>query len=157
MSNIPKPLLIGRALSKSKGKRMPTPIINTGGETLKLQVNTVIREASEVDEDGILITNISEPKPGPKRHLGKTLYQSKTTLNDDEMSQLRNLVNEVSGDDEPTEKDRQMHLPQSKDFYLGPILLYKHKQKFPADMSKRNSRIVAKESESFRLTKGVLY
>lgn len=67
------------------------------------------------------------------------------------------FINRVSGDDEPTEKDRQMNLPQSKDFYLGPILLYKHKQKFPADMSKRNSRIVAKESESFRLTKGVLY
>jgi len=74
MPNILKPLLIGRALSKSKEKRMPTPTINTGGETLKLQVNTVNEEASEVDEDGILMTNISEPK----HDLGKTLDQSKT-------------------------------------------------------------------------------
>ncbi|KAF6018419.1 hypothetical protein EB796_023275 [Bugula neritina] len=49
-------------------------------------------EASEVDEDGILMTNISEPK----HDLGKTLDQSKTTLNDDEMNQLRNIVNEFS-------------------------------------------------------------
>lgn len=53
--------------------------------------------------------------------------------------------------------DEEMRNAQSRDFYLGPILKYLEKGKFPADMTKRNSRLVRKDSEDFQLVNGVLY
>lgn len=56
-----------------------------------------------------------------------------------------------------TKIENDMKHAQSRDYYLGPILLYLEKNKFPVDISKSNARMVKKDSENFQIVNGVLY
>ena len=68
------------------------------------------------------------------------------------------FVNMITSDEkESTEEEREMSVYQSKDFYLGPIMLFKTKEKVPHDATKRNARLIKKQSEDFELIHGVLY
>ena len=61
--------MVGRSVSHTgkagtESKRFQVPIINTSGNKLSLQVNTMIGEAEYVDEDDKQRTNITlEGKP----------------------------------------------------------------------------------------------
>ena len=94
--NTSRSLLVGNSLSVMKGNRITVPIMNVSQVPLQVQVNTLIGEASEVDEDDILMSNINRPNRRNKERPGDTLEQEKTTLDDTQMPLLRNLINEYS-------------------------------------------------------------
>ena len=100
-NSTPRHIMVGRSVSHTgktgaESKRFPVPIMNTSGDILTLQVNTMIGEAEEVDEDDIQMTNISlEQKPRQTRP-GDSLDQSDTALDDHQMHILRDLINEYS-------------------------------------------------------------
>ena len=50
-----------------------------------------------------------------------------------------------------------MRKEQLKDYLLAPIFLYKEKKKFPSDAKKGTIRQITKDSEHFKLVRGVLY
>jgi hypothetical protein len=53
--------------------------------------------------------------------------------------------------------DEEMRRAQSKDYYLGPILMYLETGKHPADMTKRNATRVRTDCETFTIQDGVVY
>ena len=58
---------------------------------------------------------------------------------------------------EPDEQDINMRKEQLKDYLLAPIFLYKEKKKFPSDAKKGTIKQITKDSEHFKLVRGVLY
>ena len=66
-------------------------------------------------------------------------------------------VNTETEDEEPDESDINMRKEQLKDYLLAPIFLYKEKKKFPSDAKKGTTKQITKDSEYFKLVRGVLY
>ena len=84
-----------------------------------------------------------EHTPGRHNNVADTLSRAEliAAIDNDQHSRLNDEM-----------KDSQNH-----DYFLGPIILYLEKGKFPPDMSKKNIKQVKADSENFCLINGVLY
>lgn len=95
----PRHILIGKSVSKVDGAKIRIPVMNAGPSTYTLRARAQIGNVETLETDLPILNLEVKPKETPAKpqaRPGDSLKQDKTDLTDDQMSQLRELVNEFA-------------------------------------------------------------